>query len=118
MKEDWGFGAIRPANYPYMWLVGLAHLNLPLGEESIFAGFVGTYQKTIISSNQAVSVKITLNSFNDLFSLAAYDYGENQYTPMARPCATPATDWLSGFSLNYYQNWPAHRPDFCASRKI
>lgn len=33
-------------------------------------------------------------------------------------CATPATDWISAVSRNYYQHWPAHQPGFCAHRKI
>ena len=33
-------------------------------------------------------------------------------------CATPATNWISAVSRNYYQYWPADPPDLCARRKI
>jgi len=49
MKEYWIFGAIRPANYPYRRLIGLAYLSLPHEKEGIFAGFVGTTQKIVTS---------------------------------------------------------------------
>ena len=39
-KEDWSFRAIRPANYPYRRLAGLAHLIVRNEKEGIFADFV------------------------------------------------------------------------------
>lgn len=88
-KEDWSFRAIRPANYPYRRLAGLAHLIVRHEKEGMFADFVGTYQKIITSSNLEVPDKKTLNSFNDFFCLAADDYWANHYTPDGKTLAQP-----------------------------
>lgn len=80
-KTDWSFRAIRPANYPYRRLAGLAHLIVRHEKMGIFADFVGTYQKILTSSGQEAPDKKTLDSFNDFFCVAADDYWANHYTP-------------------------------------
>ena len=88
-KEDWSFRAIRPANYPYRRLAGLAHLIVRHEKEGMFANFIGAYQKILTSSNQEVPDKKTLNSSNDIFCLAADDYWANHYTPNGKTLAQP-----------------------------
>ena len=84
-KEDWSFRAIRPANYPYRRLAGLAHLLVRHEKSGMFADFIGSYQKIITSSNQKIPDKKTLTAFNDFFCVAADDYWANHCTPDGRP---------------------------------
>ena len=80
-KRDWSFRAIRPANYPYRRLAGLAHLLVRHQKTGMFADFIGSYQKILASSGQEVPDKKTLHSFNDFFCVPADDYWANHYTP-------------------------------------
>lgn len=80
-KGNWGFRAIRPANYPYRRLAGLAHLLVRHEKEGMFADFIGSYQKILSTSSQEVPDKKTLNTFNDFFCVSADDYWANHYTP-------------------------------------
>ena len=80
-KKDWCFRAIRPANYPYRRLAGLAHLIGRHEKTGMFADFMGSYQKILTSSGGKIPDKKTLNSFNDFFCVATDDYWANHYTP-------------------------------------
>ena len=80
-KKDWCFRAIRPANYPYRRIAGLAHLIVRHEKTGMFADFMGSYQKILTSSGDKIPDKKTLNAFNDFFCVATDDYWANHYTP-------------------------------------
>ena len=80
-KKDWCFRAIRPANYPYRRIAGLAHLIVRHEKTGMFADFMGSYQKILTSSGDKIPDKKTLNAFNDFFCVATNDYWANHYTP-------------------------------------
>ncbi len=80
-KKDWCFRAIRPANYPYRRLAGLAHLIGRHEKTGMFADFMGSYQKILTSSGDKIPDKKTLNAFNNFFCVASDDYWANHYTP-------------------------------------
>ena len=80
-EKGWCFRAIRPANYPYRRLAGLAHLIVRHEKAGMFADFMGSYQKILTSSGGKIPDKKTLNSFNDFFCVATDDYWANHYTP-------------------------------------
>jgi hypothetical protein len=86
-KEAWSFRAIRPANYPYRRIAGLAHLVARHEKEGLFADFMGSYQKILSSSGNKIPDKKTLNTFNDFFCVAANDYWANHYTPDGKALA-------------------------------
>jgi hypothetical protein len=80
-KKDWSFRAIRPANYPYRRIAGLAYLIERHEKEGMFADFMGSYQKILASSGNEIPDKKILNAFNDFFCVSADDYWANHYTP-------------------------------------
>ena len=80
-KKDWCFRAIRPANYPYRRIAGLAHLIVRHEKAGMFADFMGSYQKILTSSGDKIPDKKTLNAFNNFFCVASDDYWANHYTP-------------------------------------
>ena len=80
-KKDWCFRAIRPANYPYRRIAGLAHLIVRHEKTGMFADFMGSYQKILTSSGDKIPDKKTLNAFNNFFCVASDDYWANHYTP-------------------------------------
>ena len=86
-KEAWSFRSIRPANYPYRRLAGLAHLLVRHEKQGMFADFMGIYQKMLASSEQGVPDKKSLKSFNDFFCLSVDDYWANHYTPDGKTLA-------------------------------
>lgn len=88
-KEAWSFRAIRPANYPYRRLAGLAHLLVRHEKAGMFADFIGSYQKTLMASGDKIPDKKTLNAFNDFFCVSAEDYWANHYTPDGKTLAQP-----------------------------
>ncbi len=88
-SKDWSFRAIRPANYPYRRLAGLAHLLTRHEKAGIFADFVGTYQKILADSDQEIPDKKTLKAFNNFFCVSADDYWANHYTPGGKSLPQP-----------------------------
>ena len=80
-KESWSFRAIRPANYPYRRMAGLAHLIAHHDKAGMFADFIGSYQKILITCGRETPDKKTLNSFNDFFCVSANDYWAKHYIP-------------------------------------
>lgn len=86
-KKDWSFRAIRPANYPYRRIAGLAHLIIRHEREGIFADFIMSYQKILASSGSESPDKKTLNAFNDFFCVAVDDYWADHYTPDGKTLA-------------------------------
>ena len=80
-KKDWCFRAIRPANYPYRRIAGLAHLIVRHEKTGMFADFMGSFQKILTSSGDKIPDKKTLNAFNNFFCVASDDYWANHYTP-------------------------------------
>ncbi len=80
-KESWCFRAIRPANYPYRRLAGLAHLIVRHEKSGLFADFIGSYQKILTVCGQETPDKKTLNTFNEFFCITSKDYWSNHYTP-------------------------------------
>jgi hypothetical protein len=89
-KKSWSFRWIRPANYPYRRLAGLAHWIVRHEETGLFADFIDSYQKILTSSGEKVPDSKTLNTFNDFFCIAAdNDYWANHYTPDGKTLAQP-----------------------------
>ena len=85
--KDWSFRAIRPANYPYRRIAGLAYLIERHQREGMFADFIKKYQKILTSSGHETPDKKTLNTFNDFFCVSAEDYWANHYTPDGKTLA-------------------------------
>ncbi len=86
-KKDWCFRAIRPANYPYRRIAGLAYLLVRHEKVGMFASFVESYQKILAAAADKIPDKKTLNAFNDFFCVAADDYWANHYTPDGKALA-------------------------------
>lgn len=86
-KADWSFRAIRPANYPYRRLAGLAHLIVRHEKAGMFADFIGSYQKVLLSTGQMTPDTKTLNAFNDFFCVSVDDYWAYHYTPDGKALA-------------------------------
>ena len=89
-QKDWRFRSIRPANYPYRRIAGLAHWIVRHEKTGMFADFINRYQEILASSGQEVPGSKTLNAFNDFFCTAADDdYWANHYTPDGKTLTQP-----------------------------
>ncbi len=74
-KRDWSFRAIRPANYPYRRIAGLAYLLVLHEKKGMFANFVQGALKTKNPTRKR------LDSFLNFFCVDANDYWSQHYTP-------------------------------------
>lgn len=74
-KKDWSFRSIRPANYPYRRIAGLAHLLVLHEKKGMFANFV---QGALKSKNPLPK---QMDSFLNFFCVDANDYWSQHYTP-------------------------------------
>jgi len=86
-QKSWSFRGIRPANYPYRRLAGLAHLLVRHEKTGMFADFINSYQKILTSFGSKTPDKKTLTAFNDFFCISGEGYWANHYTPDGKTIA-------------------------------
>ena len=82
-KKDWCFRAIRPANYPYRRIAGLAYLVVLHEKKGLFANFIQAIS-TLKSKNASQKEVDKLLNF---FCLDATDYWSQHYTPGGKTLA-------------------------------
>ncbi|MZH14038.1 MAG: DUF2851 family protein [Nitrospinae bacterium] len=76
-KKHWSFRSIRPANYPYRRIAGLAHLLVFHEKKGMFADFV--HQVSQLETENVPRKQI--DSFFKFFCVDAKDYWSQHYTP-------------------------------------
>ncbi|MEK9629216.1 MAG: DUF2851 family protein [Nitrospinota bacterium] len=74
-KKDWSFRSIRPANYPYRRIAGLAHLLVQHEKKGLFTQFVQGLSKTQKSSQKE------RDSLLNFFCVETGEYWSRHYTP-------------------------------------
>jgi len=78
--DCWQFSGLRPANYPYRRIAGLASLLVRHLNGGIFADFITTLKKeTQMSPQKGYAVKIPRKIY-DYFSIGGEDYWNLHYT--------------------------------------
>ncbi len=89
-EGSWKFGGIRPANFPWRRIAGLAHLIVRHEENGLFADYMKTFQENIPATG-GESGKATLpGKLNDFFCVQADDdYWANHYSPGGKLLAKP-----------------------------
>lgn len=77
---NWNFGGIRPANYPYRRIAGLAHL-IAEHPNGIFGDYIKEFKSLIaLWSLKGYTMK-TANRLFNFFCIEAEDYWSCHYTP-------------------------------------
>ncbi len=86
----WKFGGIRPANFPWRRIAGLAHLLVRHEENGLFADYMKIFQESMaVSADQEGTVQIP-GKLNDFFCVQANDdYWANHYSPGGKLLAKP-----------------------------
>ncbi|MFQ5449683.1 MAG: DUF2851 family protein [Nitrospinaceae bacterium] len=83
--RDWKFGGIRPANFPYRRIAGLAHLLVRHESNGLFGDYLGELQSAIsLSGNKGYTVRVP-RTLNDFFCVDAADYWASHYSPGGKP---------------------------------
>ena len=82
-KKDWCFRAIRPANYPYRRIAGLAYLIVLHEKKGLFANFIQAIS-TLKSKNAS---RKEIDKLLNFFCLDAADYWSQHYTPGGKTLA-------------------------------
>jgi hypothetical protein len=89
----WKFGGIRPANYPWRRIAGLAHLLVSHEENGLFADYMKIFQENMGSMTTSLEAKSTASipgKLNDYFCIEADDdYFASHYTPGGKLLAKP-----------------------------
>jgi hypothetical protein len=87
-ESAWKFGGIRPANFPWRRIAGLAHLVVSHEEKGLFADYMKIFQESMGAFGDKkgeISGKL-----NDFFCVEANDdYFANHYTPGGKRLAKP-----------------------------
>jgi len=76
-KKDWSFRSIRPANYPYRRIAGLAYLVALNEKKGLFANFIQALSKL---KTENIPPK-QMNEFLNFFCVDSNDYWSQHYTP-------------------------------------
>ncbi|MEE9259196.1 MAG: DUF2851 family protein [Nitrospinaceae bacterium] len=88
-KRIWQFGGIRPANYPYRRIAGLAHLIVGHLADGMFSDYVKVFQSLVKQwGNKGYTVKTASRHF-DFFCVEAQDYWSRHYAPGGKELARP-----------------------------
>lgn len=82
-KKDWSFRSIRPANYPYRRIAGLAHLIYRHEKKGLFADFIQGISRLKNKTGKQVE------NFLAFFCLDASDYWSHHYTVGGKTLASP-----------------------------
>ncbi|MBC8284188.1 MAG: DUF2851 family protein [Nitrospinae bacterium] len=83
-KKDWSFRSIRPANYPYRRIAGLAHLIYRHEKKGLFTDFV----QGISGLKNKITVRKQVDEFLNFFCLDASDYWSQHYTAGGKKLAS------------------------------
>ncbi len=76
-KKDWSFRSIRPANYPYRRIAGLAYLVVLNEKKGLFTNFIQAISKLKLENIPPKQ----MNEFLDFFCVDSDDYWSQHYTP-------------------------------------
>ncbi len=87
--KDWKFGGIRPANYPYRRIAGLAHLLVRSQPEGMFAVFNREFKSVVAKSGDKGYTAKVSGRIHDFFCVEARDYWSEHYTPGGKKLAQP-----------------------------
>lgn len=86
----WKFGGIRPANFPWRRMAGLAHLMVRHEENGLFADYMQVFQESMTASGDEGSTAQIPGKLNDFFCVEANDdYWANHYSPGGKLLAKP-----------------------------
>ncbi len=89
-EGSWKFGGIRPANFPYRRIAGLAHLIVRHEENGLFADYMQAFQAGMAASADEEGAAIIPGKLNDFFCVEADDdYWANHYSPGGKLLAKP-----------------------------
>lgn len=84
-KKDWSFNSIRPANYPYRRIAGLAYLVAIHEKKGLFANFIQGVNTLKANSK----TQKPMQNFLDFFCVNSTDYWSRHYTPGGKTLAEP-----------------------------
>jgi len=92
-ESAWKFGGIRPANFPWRRIAGLAHMLVRHEENGLFADYMKIFQESMGSMTASLEAKSTSpvpGKLNDYFCIEANDdYFASHYTPGGKLLAKP-----------------------------
>lgn len=92
-ESAWKFGGIRPANFPWRRIAGLAHMLVRHEENGLFADYMKIFQENMGSMTASLEAKSTSSipgKLNDFFCVEANDdYFASHYTPGGKLLAKP-----------------------------
>ena len=81
-ENAWKFGGIRPANFPWRRIAGLAHLIVHHEENGLFADYMKIFQESMAVSGDRESAVPIPGKLHDFFCVQANDdYFANHYSP-------------------------------------
>lgn len=84
-KRDWSFRAMRPANYPYRRIAGLANLIVLHEKEGMFTHFI----QAVSTMKRESGTRKAVDKLLSFFCIDASDYWSRHYTPGGKTLAQP-----------------------------
>jgi len=84
IASSWKFGGIRPANFPYRRIAGLAHLLVRHEANGLFADYMTAFKNVIAQAAQKGDAAKIPGPMYDFFCVETDDYWAHHYSPAGK----------------------------------